>query len=91
MITIVFVPLLFQCIGTDVVDELIGPDLSRVEIEETNISLLVNEEHQISATYYDYSGNASSVVIEYLSRDNNIADVDQNGTVTGIDRGKPGL
>lgn len=44
------------CIGTDIVDEIIGQDQSRIQLDEDNVSLLIGQTQQLKATYYNEAG-----------------------------------
>ena len=76
------------CIGTDLVDELLGPDLSRVEISEAAIDLLEGETFQLRAVYFDFLGQEASGAFVWESDDPAIAEVDATGLVTGIAAGQ---
>ncbi len=76
------------CIGTDLVDDLLGPDLSRVEISETAIDLLVAEDYQLRAIYYDILGQEASETFIWESDDLAVAAVDGTGLVTGVAPGQ---
>jgi hypothetical protein len=80
--------LLGGCIGTDFVDELIGPDLSRVEIDQRAISVLVNETSRLSALYYGITGEATMAEIRWSSKNESIARVNSEGLVTGVAPGQ---
>lgn len=76
------------CIGTDLVDELLGPDLSRVEISEAAIDLLVGETYQLAAVYYDFLGQEAPETFTWESENTAIAEVNGNGLVSGAAPGQ---
>lgn len=76
------------CIGTDLVDELIGPDLSKVEIDRESASLFVNGTLQLSATYYDYNGQSAQSTFQWQSKNEAVARVSTSGLVTAIGVGQ---
>jgi hypothetical protein len=80
--------LLPGCIGTDYVDELLGPDLSRVVIDEPSVELLLGEQYTLMAEYYDHSGRPASTPIIWTSRNESVATVDAEGVVTAAGLGQ---
>lgn len=76
------------CIGTDFVDELLGPDLSRLVIDETSVELFLGEEYTLMADYYDQGGQPAETAITWTSLNESIATVDEEGLVTATGLGQ---
>ena len=64
-----------SCIGTDVVDDLIGPDLSKLTVDPHSISLPIGAQSQLMAIYLDYTGQPAETTILWHSRNENVASV----------------
>ncbi|NJL75945.1 MAG: hypothetical protein HC892_13915 [Saprospiraceae bacterium] len=76
------------CIGTDLVDEFIGPDLSKVELSRKEVSVVLGQQIGLSATFYDYDGKETSESFTWTSMNSNIVEVSNDGKITGKTTGQ---
>lgn len=83
--------LLSSCIGTDLVDGLIGPNLSSFELLEKEFVLSGGETAVLTTVYRDAAGNEATIDLTWSSNDNNIATVDNTGQVTAINTGQTNI
>ncbi len=73
--------LLTSCIGTDFTDEIIGEDLSQAIIDESELSLTVNNSYQLNFKFQGIDGSEEKVDWVFISSDENIADVNTEGLI----------
>lgn len=71
------------CIGTDLVDEFIGPNLSKVEVSRKEVSVVLGQQVGLTATFFDYDGKEASEPFVWTSMNSNIVEVSNDGKVTG--------
>jgi len=84
-LSIFFVVILFfvqGCIGTDLVDEFIGPNLSKLELARKEISIILGQEASLVASFSDYNGDVTNAPLTWKSLNATIAQVDDAGKVT---------
>lgn len=79
------------CIGTDVVDEVIGQDQSSLQLEQENISLLIGQTQSLKATYYNEAGIEMQTPLDWISENPSIATVSTDGLVTAKALGQTGI
>lgn len=72
--------LLTACIGTDYIMDLIDPEL-RFTIKLDVLG--IGDSYQFRAVFFDNVGDAQTVPLEWMSSDTAVAEVTQDGTVTG--------
>lgn len=77
---------LSSCIGTDYVDDPIVGE--RIEMNRSQLALMVDETQSLSATYYDQYGIEKSVELAWTSSAPLVATVDSNGLVKAISAGQ---
>ena len=65
--------------------------IERVEISANTFSLVNGDSLQLSAKYYDNSGNAQVVPFQWSSDNTNVLTVDNNGLVKGINIGSANI
>ena len=69
-VALVLVLLPVGCIGTDFIDEIVGPlQEARLEVDPPAAALLVGETAQFTATYYDTDGEPVAAAITWASSD----------------------
>jgi len=80
--------LLSGCIGTDFVDEPLGPVPSRIEFAQRSINLIEGSTQQLDADVIASDGNAIDVMLSWASRDPAVATIDDEGLLTAIAAGQ---
>lgn len=86
VIPMVFTLLLVSCIGEDVVEDFVNPEL---RIGNLLQSLGLNESHQFEARYLNNIGQPENVVVLWASSDESIVSIDENtGLATGLKSGQ---
>jgi len=78
VVTMIF--LLISCIGVDYEDDPIVGE--RIEVDQQQVALRVNETHQVEATFYDQYGLQKSTALMWSSSNSTIASVNQQGLIT---------
>lgn len=83
---LIFFACLSSCIGTDYLDD---PEVSEVlEISPDRIAVLVDENVQANATYFDKFGVARDVDVNWSTNPTSVAAVDGSGLLTGVATGQ---
>ncbi len=70
------------CIGTDLVDQPLGNDQSRVALNLTSIALEEGNSRQLEATYFNFMGDPAPADFEWRTDDESVATVSDDGLVT---------
>ena len=76
------------CIGTDFVDEPLGPVPSRLELSLTSLSLLEGESQQLSAQVIASDDSPLDVPVSWSSRNPAVATVDPTGLLMAVATGQ---
>lgn len=76
------------CIGTDLVDEPLGPVPSQAIIEESSLSLLPGENRQLTFRILASNGQEIGGEWAWSSRDEGIAAVDETGLISAVNTGQ---
>ncbi|MEM9717718.1 MAG: DM13 domain-containing protein [Bacteroidota bacterium] len=79
---------LASCIGTDFVDEPLGPVPSRLELSDASLSLIEGESQQLSAQVIASDDNPLDVTVSWNSRNPTVATVDPNGLLMAVSAGQ---
>ncbi|MEL6867256.1 MAG: Ig-like domain-containing protein [Bacteroidota bacterium] len=80
--------LLSACIGTDLVDEPLGNDQSRVELSNDQVSLIIDESQQLLVQYFNFEGEESNTLFTWTSANTSVATVDEDGLVQAVASGQ---
>ncbi|MDX1628918.1 MAG: DM13 domain-containing protein [Fulvivirga sp.] len=76
---------LTACIGTDVVEEVVVPELLRISTAPSSIK--VGDTFKFNASYFNTSGQREDVVITWSSADTSIISIDPEGTAMAHEAG----
>ena len=76
--------LLSGCVGTDIVDELIGSDLSDLLPDKNTLSLLISGESKLVPTYCDTRRSPAMAALTRTSGITGVDVVSEKGVVRGI-------
>ena len=76
------------CIGTDFLDEPLGPVPAEAVIEESALSLLPGEDHQLTFHILGSNGEEISGDWDWSSRDAAVAGVDDEGRIAALTTGQ---
>lgn len=76
------------CLGTDFVDEPLGPVPSRLELSHTSLILLEGESQQLSAQVIASDESMLDVPLNWISRNPSIATVDPGGLLRAVSAGQ---
>jgi hypothetical protein len=77
-----------SCIGTDFVDEPLGPVPSQIALSNTALTLLEGESQQLTAQVIASDGNLLDDPVSWSSRNATIATVDPTGLLNAISSGQ---
>ena len=77
-----------SCVGTDFVDEPLGPVPSRLELSHLSLILLEGESQQLSAQVIASDESLLDEPVSWSSRDASIATVDPSGLINAISEGQ---
>ena len=77
-----------SCIGTDFVDEPLGPVPSLLELSHASLILLEGESQQLSAQVFASDGSMLEAMVNWDSRDPSIATVESTGLLTAVASGQ---
>ncbi|MCI4671811.1 MAG: DM13 domain-containing protein [Bacteroidia bacterium] len=76
--------ILSSCIGTDFVDEPLGPVPVRLDLSDNSIVLLEGENQQLSAKVIASDESEMDIAVSWNSRDAAIASIDESGLATAV-------
>ena len=79
---------LASCIGTDFVDEPLGPVPSRLELSNRVLTLIEGEIQQLDAQIIASDGSSVDGTVNWSSRNPSIATVDPSGLLTAVATGQ---
>lgn len=86
LISAFFVLLLFGCIGEDIIEDFVNPEL---RIENPLESLGLNQSYQFEGKYLNNIGQPENVAIIWSSSDGSVVSIDQNtGLATALQSGQ---
>ncbi|MEM6263393.1 MAG: DM13 domain-containing protein [Bacteroidota bacterium] len=77
-----------SCIGTDLVDEPLGPVPARIELSNSSIVLLEGESQQLSAQVISSDDSSLEKEISWSSRNPSIATIDAAGLLNAVAEGQ---
>ena len=80
--------LLSSCIGTDFIDEPLGPVPTRIELSNSSLVLLEGETQQLSAEVIASDESTLDIPVAWSSRDGAIASVSDDGLVEAVAEGQ---
>lgn len=88
-VLIFLIPALFTgCIGTDLIDEALGPVPTRIDFPVESVSLLAGESQQLAAEVIASDGNPAEVQVTWESRNPGIATVSPSGLLEAVSPGQ---
>jgi len=77
-----------SCIGTDAVDEPLGPVPSQIELSINSLSLLPGDTQQLMARVIASDGSSIDAPLSWNSTNSEVATVDNSGLVTALGAGQ---
>lgn len=83
-----FLLLFSGCIGTDLVDKPIGPELAMLSIEPEQASIQAGQSLKPTVSFLDVSGETATPTLEWASSDETIATISDSGEINAIKSGQ---
>ena len=76
---------IWGCIGTDIVDDLVEP---KIVVDNALVSLKVGDSHQFEFKYFNNIGQQEEALVNWSSSNPSILSVDNSGLITAHDTGE---
>lgn len=83
-----FVLIFSGCIGTDLVDKPIGPELAKLFIQPDRASIQVGQSLSPEVTFVNVSGDTATPRLEWTSSDETIATISDSGEINALKSGQ---
>ena len=77
-----------SCVGTDFVDEPLGPVPTQLALSHTSLVLLEGESQQLSAQVFASDGSTLEASVNWSSRNSAVATVEADGLLTAVSEGQ---